>query len=217
METLISQYGYLIIFVITFFEGETVLIIAAILASNGLLDINLCILSAFLGSVIGDQLFFHFARREGVNFVKKFKYISAVLPRADKLVRKHGAYVVLSSRFLYGLRTALTVICGLGKMSPMKFGIYNTISALIWAVSYGLIGYFFSEAIGTVAGLKKIEFVIAAAIAIAALAYWIIRTANARPKVDDSLRDRRSTRRADAPTVQKHISNESEPQRGKQE
>ena len=207
METLINQYGYLIIFVVTFFEGETVLIIAAILASSGLLNIYFCILSAFLGSVIGDQLFFHFARREGYNFVKKFKYVSAVLPRADKLVQKHGAYVVLSSRFLYGLRTALTVMCGLGKMSPLKFGAYNTISALVWAFSYGFLGYFFSEAIGTVAGLKKIEFVIVAAIAIAALVYWIVRTANARPKADT--RSITETLERERPSAQKHVTNES--------
>jgi membrane protein DedA with SNARE-associated domain len=186
LETLLNQYGYLIIFAITFFEGETVLIIAAILARNGLLNIDLCILSAFLGSVIGDQLFFHFARHEGHNFVKKFKYISAVLPRAEKLVQRHGVYVVLFSRFLYGLRTALTVMCGLGNMSSLRFSVYNAASGLIWAVSYGFLGYFFSEAIGTVAGLRKIEFIIVAAIAIAALVYWIVRTANAKHIANES-------------------------------
>jgi membrane protein DedA with SNARE-associated domain len=185
LETLINQYGYLIIFVITFFEGETVLIIAAVLARGGLLDIDLCILSAFLGSVFGDQLFFHFARHEGYDFVKKFKYLSAVLPRADKLVKRHGAYVVLFSRFIYGLRTALTVICGLGKMPPMKFGIYNAISALIWAVSYGFLGYFFGKAIGTVAGLSEVRYVIVAIIAIVALVYWIVRTAKAKRLFQD--------------------------------
>ena len=71
-------------------------------------------------------------------------------------------------------------------MSPLKFSVYNAMSGLIWAVSYGLLGYFFSEAIGTVAGLRKIEFVIVAAIAIAALVYWIVRTANAKHIANES-------------------------------
>ncbi len=175
MDILIHQYGYLLIFVITFFEGESVLIIAGMIAHQGLLNLGLCVLSAFLGSVIGDQLFFHLARQEGYDFVKRFKYISAVLPRAEELVKRHGSSIVLFSRYIYGLRTALIVMCGLGKMPSLKFTVLNAISGLIWAVSYGFLGYFFSEAISAVAGLRKVEFIIVAAIAVAALVFWIVR------------------------------------------
>lgn len=180
METLLHQYGYLLIFVITLFEGESVLLIAGILAHQGFLNIELSILSAFLGSVIGDQLFFQLARSEGYEFVKKLKHVAAVLPRARRLVKKHGTYIVLFARYIYGLRTALIVMCGLAKMPRIKFTMLNIFAGLIWAVSYGFLGYFFSEAIGSVAGLGRIEFVIAAAIAISALVYWIVRTANTR-------------------------------------
>ncbi|HEY9167808.1 MAG TPA: DedA family protein [Candidatus Kryptonia bacterium] len=181
MEILLHQYGYLIIFAITLFEGETVLIIAGILAHQGLLNLELSMLSAFLGSTIGDQLFFQLTKHEGYEFVKKFKYVASVLPRAEKLVKKYGAYVVLFSRYIYGLRSALIVMCGLADMPSIKFSVYNIASALIWAVSYGFLGYFFSEAIGSFAGLRRVEIVVAAAIAIAALIYWIVRTANSKP------------------------------------
>ncbi len=184
METLLHQYGYLLIFVITLFEGESILLIAGILAHQGFLNIELCILSAFLGSVIGDQLFFQLARQEGYEFVRKFKYVSAVLPRARRLVKKHGTYIVLFARYIYGLRTALIVMCGLAKMPRVKFTSINVAAGLIWAVSYGFLGYFFSEAIGSVAGLGKIEIIIAAAIALAALIYWAVRAANTRPIPD---------------------------------
>ena len=184
MQTLLHQYGYLVIFVITLFEGESVLLIAGILAHQGFLNIELSILSAFLGSVIGDQLFFQLAWQEGYDFVKKLKYVATVLPRAKRLVERHGTYVVLFARYIYGLRTALIVMCGLAKMSRPKFTALNIVSALIWAVSYGFLGYFFSEAIGSIAGLGKIEIVITAAIAIIALVYWIVRTANTKPVPD---------------------------------
>ncbi len=185
METLLRQYGYLLIFIVTLFEGETILVIAGILAHQGLLNIELSILSAFLGSVIGDQMFFQLARQEGYDFVKKFKYVSSVLPRAKRLVERFDIYIVLFARYIYGLRTALIVVCGLAKMPRLKFTIYNVIAGLIWAVSYGFLGYFFSEAIGSVAGLGKIELVIAIAIAVAALIYWIVRTANSKPVSDE--------------------------------
>ena len=180
MEILLNQYGYLAIFVLTLFEGETVLIIAGILAYQGVLNIELSILSAFLGSTVGDQMFFHFARHEGYRFVKRFKYIWGGLPRAEELVKHHGTYIVLFARYLYGLRLALVTMCGLLKMRPIKFTIYNVGAALIWAVSYGFLGYFFSEAIESIAGLKNFEFILAAAIAIAAIIYWILRTTRSR-------------------------------------
>jgi membrane protein DedA with SNARE-associated domain len=192
MEILLSQYGYLLIFVITLFEGETVLIISGILASQGFLNIELSILSAFLGSTIGDQMFFHFARHEGYRFVKKFKYVWAVLPRAEKLVKRHGIRTVLFARYLYGLRLGLVVMCGLVKMPVAKFSLYNAGAALVWAVSYGFLGYFFSVAIVSVVGLK-VEAILPAAIGIAAIIYWISRTASQRRiQPTDSSKDSKS-------------------------
>ncbi len=185
METLLREYGYLLIFAITLFEGETVLLIAGILAHQGFLNLELCMLSAFLGSTVGDQIFFQFARQEGLTFVRKFKYVAAVLPRAERLVKKYGSYVVLLSRYLYGLRTALVVMCGLGKMPTLKFSSLNIVASMIWAVSYGFLGYFFSKAIGSITGVGRTEIVVTAAIAVAAVVYWIVRTANAKPITDE--------------------------------
>jgi len=41
MEELIQKYGYIIIFLITLFEGESVLLIAGFMAYQGLLDLEL--------------------------------------------------------------------------------------------------------------------------------------------------------------------------------
>lgn len=182
MEQLLNQYGYLVIFVLTLFEGETVLIIAGILAYQGLLNIELSILAAFLGSTIGDQMFFHFARHEGYRFVKRFKYIWALLPRAEEMVKKHGTSVVLFARYLYGLRIAIVVMCGLVKMRSIRFSAYNVLAALVWAVSYAFVGYFLSKAIGAVVGITNFELVLSVAIAVAAVTYWIVRTARLRRK-----------------------------------
>lgn len=177
MEQLLNQYGYLVIFVLTLFEGETVLIIAGILAYQGLLNIELSILAAFLGSTIGDQMFFHFARHEGYRFVKRFKYIWTLLPHAEKMVKRHGTSVVLYARYLYGLRISIVVMCGLVKMRSAKFSVYNVLAALVWAVSYAFLGYFLSEAIGAIIGITNFELVLSVAVAIAAITYWILRTA----------------------------------------
>jgi membrane protein DedA with SNARE-associated domain len=57
-ETIIAQYGYFAIIIGTFLEGETILVIGGFLAHIGLLSLPLVILSAFIGSFSGDQLYF---------------------------------------------------------------------------------------------------------------------------------------------------------------
>lgn len=54
----IEHFGYLAILVGTLLEGETFLILGGFAAHRGYLDLSLVILSAFLGTVLGDQLFY---------------------------------------------------------------------------------------------------------------------------------------------------------------
>ena len=55
LEYLITTYGYPALFLGTFLEGETILIIAGIAAFEGMLDIHQAILTAFIGSMSGDN------------------------------------------------------------------------------------------------------------------------------------------------------------------
>jgi membrane protein DedA with SNARE-associated domain len=185
LESLLREYGYVTIFLVTLLEGETILLIAGILAHQGLLNIEFAILSAFLGSTIGDQIFFHLAKQEGYDFVKKFGYLSAVLPKAEKLVARYGTVIVFGARYIYGLRTALIVMCGLAKMPLLKFTGANIFSAIIWAVSYGFLGYLLAESADALTGLKEIEIFLAVGLAVIAVIFWIIRTSRIKPTVEN--------------------------------
>jgi membrane protein DedA with SNARE-associated domain len=54
-ESLIQDYGYLAILIITFIEGETIVILAGVAAHLNFLDINWVIVTAIIGSFAGDQ------------------------------------------------------------------------------------------------------------------------------------------------------------------
>ena len=58
LQSIIENYGYAAIFIGTFLEGETILILAGLAAHQGYLVLTWVILAAFLGSLCGDQLFF---------------------------------------------------------------------------------------------------------------------------------------------------------------
>ena len=65
MEDLVATYGYPLVFALTFLEGETVVIIAGFAAHRGWLAADGVFLAAFLGSLLGDQLYFHLGRHFG--------------------------------------------------------------------------------------------------------------------------------------------------------
>ena len=62
LNHLLRTWGYLALFLGTFLEGETILIVAGVLASRGRLNLHYAILAAFCGSMFGDQCVFLLAR-----------------------------------------------------------------------------------------------------------------------------------------------------------
>jgi membrane protein DedA with SNARE-associated domain len=172
-EALIHDYGYLAVLVGTFFEGETILVLGGIAARYGHLKLPLVMLAAFLGSLIGDQLWFFVGRRWGRGWLNR----SPTWRRRARLVRallwKHQTLFILSFRFLYGLRTVSPFAIG---MAPVRFGYFvflNVIGAVVWAVAVALLGYFLGHAVEAVAAEYKME-VLAILVAIG-LSIWLWR------------------------------------------
>ena len=63
IQTLIQNYGYWAVFVGTFIEGETILLLGGFAAHRGYLALPWVIVAAFFGSLCGDQLFFFLGRK----------------------------------------------------------------------------------------------------------------------------------------------------------
>jgi membrane protein DedA with SNARE-associated domain len=175
MEELLQKYGYIIIFLITLFEGETILLIAGFMAYQGLLDLHLSILSAFIGSTLADQIIFHLMRKNGNFLLKKSKKFNKYHTIAKHYVEKYGSAVVLMARYLYGIRTPLVMFVGLGKMNFVKFTILNVIAAFVWAVSFGYAGFYFGHAAEKFIGdIQRVQLYGWVLIAIVILVLYII-------------------------------------------
>ena len=66
LQQFLHDFGYFALFLGTFFEGETILVLAGFLAFRGYMDINLVVVVAFFGSYAGDQLSFSAAQASRV-------------------------------------------------------------------------------------------------------------------------------------------------------
>ena len=85
-----------------------------------------------IGGATGDQLWFYVLRGR-IHWLDRFprlgKYRDSVVAR----VHANEALMILMSRFLPGLRTAIPVACAYANVRPLKFSALNLVSAFGWA------------------------------------------------------------------------------------
>ncbi|HEV7606729.1 MAG TPA: DedA family protein [Steroidobacteraceae bacterium] len=141
LPVLLEHFGYLLIFLGTFAEGESLLVLGGYLAHRGYLDLGGVIATAFFAAVCGDQLFFHLGRRHANRLFERFPRLHDKVRVAVHRAERHQNLVVLGMRFLWGLRIALPLAMGMTRMNAQKFFWLNLLSAAVWSVLFACIGY----------------------------------------------------------------------------
>jgi membrane protein DedA with SNARE-associated domain len=170
---IIENYGYAAILVGTFLEGETILILAGFAAHLGYLNLPLVMLAAFLGSLCGDQLYFYLGRKHSYYILRRKPVWEQRIAKFNRLLERYHTLLILSFRFLYGLRTVSPFAMGMSSVSTARFVALNAIGAIVWAVSFGIGGYFFGQALELLIGdLKKYEYILLGTIALAGIIIW---------------------------------------------
>jgi membrane protein DedA with SNARE-associated domain len=145
LEAIISQFGYPALVVGLLLEGETALVLAAFLAHRGYLKLPWVILIGFLVTFASDQFFFWLGRIKGNQFLEGRPAWKSTVKRAQALLRRNTSLLFVGFRFMYGLRTVLPVVFGLGRFDPKRFALLNSLGALLWALIFGLGGYLFGH------------------------------------------------------------------------
>ena len=83
--------------------------------------------------------------------------------------------MILSFRFLYGLRTIAPFVIGMSSVSVKKFILLNAAGALVWAAAVASGGYLFGHALEVFIGkVKSYEIYIMGSVAIVGLLIWIL-------------------------------------------
>ncbi|MBF0147793.1 MAG: DedA family protein [Magnetococcales bacterium] len=184
MEAFLLEYGYLVLFIGTFLEGETILLVAAYLASRGYLDLWMSILVAGTGTFLGDQLTFWIGRRLGKEwFWKRERRWTKGVRRVLELIQRWDIWFVLSYRFFYGVRNVSSFALGMSDLSFIRFLVLNFMASSIWALSFGFAGYFFGKAVNRVLSqVMEYEMYILSGLGILALTIWLINRLAAKKK-----------------------------------
>src|SRR5438034_366851 len=151
-ELLLHKFGYVAVFVGTFLEGETILVMAGFFAERGHLHLPGVVLTAFGGAFFGHLFWFWLGRTQGVKLLDRMPRMKKHFGRGIRIFERYGAPAIFITQWLYGLRVTCAVIIGISKISTVKFLVYEAITCIIWAIIIGSAGFVFGTAVERILG-----------------------------------------------------------------
>ena len=91
------------------------------------------------------------------------------------MIKKYQTPMILSFRFLYGLRTVTPFVIGMSPISVKKFIVLNAVGALAWAAAIGSGGYLFGRALQVyIEKIKHYEVLVFAIIGLLGIFIWTV-------------------------------------------
>ncbi len=174
----VSGVGYPLLFVMVMAEssgflipGETALIAASVLASQGKLEIELVIPLAAAAAIIGDNIGYVIGRKGGRWVLERpgrfYRQRMEVLRIGEPFFERHGPKAVFFGRFLLGLRVWASWLAGGTRMHWRSFVLWNALGGITWATAVGLIAYFLGHSAGNAIQTFGLYGLVAALVAIA--------------------------------------------------
>ena len=149
---LLTEHVYVILFLSLILEfaalplpGETMMVVAGVMAYNNHGSYLGMIIASALGTVIGIQFSYEVGRRLGTKAVDKYGMYIGLTPyrmtKAAEFFNKFGNIVIVIAYFLPGVRHILGYFSGISRIDAKKFHIYSTIGGVFWVVVFITLGY----------------------------------------------------------------------------
>jgi membrane protein DedA with SNARE-associated domain len=150
----IAPWGYLLVFAAAASEsalfvglvvpGETILLLAGVLASRGQGNVGVYMLVAIGGAVAGDSLGYELGRHFGPR-LRRSAFGRLVgdrrWERAESYLRERGGRAVFFGRWVAVVRTIVPALAGQARMSYRHFLVWNVAGAVAIGVLHVSLGY----------------------------------------------------------------------------
>lgn len=182
---LLSQYGYVVLFVFTLAEqiglpipALPVLLAVGVLAGMGRISLPLAVLVAVLGAVTSDVLWYGLGRLRGRSVLNLVCRVSlepdACVRRAQDGFSQHGTRILLFAKFIPGLSTVAPPLVGMLRLHFFRFLFWDTAGAVLWAGSWIGAGYLFRAQLEDLAVFATRLGVIAIVLLTGALVLYVL-------------------------------------------
>jgi membrane protein DedA with SNARE-associated domain len=150
----IEQYGIYAVFALCTIEGDITLLISGVLAHSaffGRYSFIKVVLFGTIGGMVGDMVGYLIGRMFRQT-VKDYRFYQMAKPRIERLIQNFGTYAIIISKYIYGIRAAMCLFYGVGRMPFWRFVALDAISCGLWVFLLAGAGYFFSGAVTSIIG-----------------------------------------------------------------
>jgi membrane protein DedA with SNARE-associated domain len=182
---LLLDYGLVLLFLFVAIEsagvplpGETTLIAASVLASQGHYSLVWVIAIAAAGAIVGDNGGYWLGRLGGRRLLERIPVVRdhfrRVLPQAERFFQRHGAKTVFIGRFIAVLRFTAAWLAGISHMEWWRFLVWNATGGIVWATLVGVVAYEFGRRAADAISHYGIYAAIGIAV-VAVIAFVVIR------------------------------------------
>lgn len=145
----VAAYGLPAVFIILFFEsfgvplpGESLLIAAGLLASQGQMPLVPLMAVAYVASVMGDNFGYLIGRNGGravvIRHGARIGITSGRMQKAEAFFARFGGTIVVFARFFAVLRQLNGLVAGITAMPWQRFLACNAIGAALWVAVWTL-------------------------------------------------------------------------------
>ncbi len=183
------QHGYVVLFAWVFAEqaglplpAVPMLLGAGVLIGMEHMSAGWALVGSVIACLAADLLWYALGRRRGAKVLNWLCRISlepdSCVRRAEDVFAKYGSRTLLVTKFIPGLNVASTPMAGAVRMGLGRFLIFDTLGALLWLITFGVVGFVFSHQVEDIAAALAHAghlLVVLFLAAIGAYIYWRYR------------------------------------------
>jgi membrane protein DedA with SNARE-associated domain len=152
------RHGEIIIFLYVFADQVGIpvpavpgLLAMGALAAVGKINAALALVSSVCASLLADFIWYGLGRRRGDQVLRLLCKISlepdSCVRRTENVFLRYGIGSLIFAKFVPGLSTVAPPLAGMIGVGLARFTAYSALAALLWAGTWGGLGYFAGEAL----------------------------------------------------------------------
>jgi membrane protein DedA with SNARE-associated domain len=175
----ISTYGYAAVFLLAVVEGPVVTVLAAFLATEGVLSLPAVYGIAVAGDLTGDLLLYALGRwLSGILPRDEASWRGKIKQRMDKMkpyVQERAGRLLLFGKLTHSAGFIVLLAAGASRIRLDRFLLFNLLGSLPKSAVFVIIGVFFGRFYGSLNGDLRIAAAVLFVVICASVAYLFYR------------------------------------------
>ena len=154
------------------------------LAAVGKVNVGLALLLSVLASLLADTIWYTLGRTRGSQVLRLLCRISlepdSCVRRTEEIFLRYGVRSLVIAKFIPGLSTVAPPLAGMVGVGLPRFAVYSALAALLWAGTWGGLGYLAGDALQRVTVESgrlgtRLATLVATAVVIYIVVKWVQR------------------------------------------